>query len=208
MTIEDQRAFIGRLTPILSPSELIKVRLAYYLAKYGHRAQKRREIGPDGQPLRYFEHLRRTALNLIDGLDCRDVDMICAALLHDALEDTEEIDVALIEHAFGPEVARMVRQLSKKPPEGYHERLEACRDWRVLTIKLCGDRLDNLHSLEETPLDFQKRQIGETEKVYLPLLARLLELAPESYRPAIEKVSREIHDIVTEYRRKFQVAQS
>jgi len=88
--IENQETFFARLRSRLTRRKCNKIRNAYYSVKYGHRWQKRKEIGPDGEFLRYLEHLRRVALNLIDGLHCLDVDMICAALLHDAVEDTRD----------------------------------------------------------------------------------------------------------------------
>jgi (p)ppGpp synthase/HD superfamily hydrolase len=147
--------------------------------------------------------LRRVALNLIDGLNCLDVNMICAALLHDAVEDTKELDIDFIEDTFGVEVARLVIQLSKVPAEGYYERLVICRDWRVLAIKLCGDNLDNMRSLWQTDGKFQRKQIGETDQKYLPLFVRLLTLAPEAYRPDIATVQQEMNAIVVGYQRQF-----
>lgn len=201
--IENQESFFARLRSVLPRSEYNKVRKAYYLAKYGHRWQKRKEIGPDGELLRYFEHLRRVTLNLIDGLHCLDVDMLCAGLLHDAVEDTKELDIDFIEDAFGVEVARLVIRLSKVPEAGYHERLVGGRDWRVLAIKLCGDNLDNMRSLGQTDGTFQRKQIAETDEKYLPLFPRLLALAPESYRADIGDVQQEMNAIVVGYKRQF-----
>ncbi len=169
---ENKAAFFARLEPRLAPSDLARVRGAYYLAKYGHRAQVRKELALDGSPLRYFEHVRRVAIILMDEVHIYDPDLIITALLHDALEDTADIDARVIEQFFGTEVARRVRLLTKDPKEGYVDRLLAADEDTVL-VKLC-DRLDNLRSLDGCDEAFQARQIMETRRDYMPLFdARL-----------------------------------
>lgn len=164
---ENKTTFFARLEPRLSPSDLIRVRGAYYMAKYGHRAQVRKETDEAGQPLRYFEHVRRVAIILMDEAKCYDPDLIITCLLHDTLEDTDDIDAPVIEQFFGKNVARRVRLLTKEPKEGYVDRLMSADEETVL-CKAC-DRLDNLRSLHQTPAMFQVRQIKETAEVYLPL---------------------------------------
>ena len=73
----------------------------------------------------------------MDDMKIMDRDMIIAALLHDSLEDTEDLTAELLEHSFGPQVAAMVTLLSKIPKEGYHERLKNCNHWKTLAIKMC-----------------------------------------------------------------------
>lgn len=165
--MEDKAAFFARLRPMLAPSDLTRVRGAYYLAKYGHRAQVRKELGPDGEPLRYFEHVRRVAIILMDEAHVFDPNLVITALLHDAMEDTEDIDGAVIEAFFGPVVARHVRILTKDPKEGYVKRLWAA-DSDTILAKAC-DRLDNLRTLKGTSPEFQAKQLKETRDVYLPL---------------------------------------
>lgn len=165
--IEDKATFFARIEPRLAPSDFVRVRGAYYLAKYGHRGQVRQEPGPDGNPLRYFEHVRRVTLVLLDEAKCFDPDLICAALLHDTIEDCEDIDAHVIEQFFGTRVARVVKLLSKVPVEGYLDRLSTAEPG-VLLVKAC-DRLDNLRSLGPTPPEFQERQKKETREKYLPM---------------------------------------
>ena len=165
--MENKEAFFARLEPRLAPSDLARVRGAYYLAKYGHRAQVRKELDEDGSPLRYFEHVRRVALILMDEGGCFDSDMIIAALLHDALEDTVDIDGLVIEQFFGPEVARRVRILTKEPKEDYVKRLWTA-DGETVLLKLC-DRLDNLRSLPGCDEAFQAKIVKETRELYVPL---------------------------------------
>jgi len=175
---ENMESFFARLEPALSPAEVMDVRLAYILAKHAHRWQTRREVDETGRPRRYFEHLRRAALVLIDEVGLIDRDLVIAALLHDGLEDTRELTPELIEHCFGPTVARLVRRLSKRPKEGYLARL-AISDWQTLAVKAC-DRLDNLRSLDrpEVPPEFRLKQVRETREKYYALFDRLAAAAP------------------------------
>ncbi len=179
--MENKESFYARITPFFSNSEEQKIRLAYYLAKYGHRAQVRKEK-VDDKPVRYFEHVRRVALILMDEAKCMKEEMIIACLLHDSLEDTEDLTPELLEFTFGSDVVSIIKKLSKVPKEGYIERLSMCVDWRTLLIKAC-DRLDNLRSLmiPGTTLEFQKKQIKETREKYLPLCDRLITLTPPEY---------------------------
>jgi GTP diphosphokinase / guanosine-3',5'-bis(diphosphate) 3'-diphosphatase len=180
--MENRGTFFNRLV-FLPEAELMKIQLAYTLAKYFHRAQKRKELDENGKEIRYFEHLRRVALILIDELAVIDTDMICAALLHDSIEDTKDSDLTpqMIEHHFGPEVYTLVRILSKKPKEGYLDRLSNYGDWKAIMIKGC-DRLDNLRSLPACKAEFQKKQIEETKNKYYPLFSRLEGLTPSMYK--------------------------
>ncbi len=195
---EDRKAFFGRLRPFLPPSALHKIELAYYLAKYGHRWQTRRELGPDGEPLRYFEHLRGTALILIDEVGLIDPDLIVACLCHDALEDTRDLTPELMEHCFGPEVAGIVRLLSKKPKRGYVGRL-MLGGWRPLLVKAC-DRLNNLRSLDlpEIKPGFRAKQVRETRHKYFPVFDRLAELAPPEHAAAVRRLCAEIRGLTDE----------
>lgn len=51
--MENKDSFFNRLTGRVTPKELLKVKTAYMLAKYAHRAQLRIER------VRYFEHVKR-----------------------------------------------------------------------------------------------------------------------------------------------------
>lgn len=195
--MENKETFQARIQPYFSPSEQLDIKLAYTLAKFGHRAQLRKEL-IDGKPIRYFEHVRRVAIILMDDLKIMDRDMIIAALLHDSLEDTQDLTAELLEHSFGTNVATMVTRLSKIPKEGYHERLKNCHHWQTLALKMC-DRLDNLRSLmvPGVTLEFQKRQILETKEHYFPLFDQLIQMCPANYRAALISVRDEVRDIVT-----------
>lgn len=157
----------------MPPSDILSVEIAYMMAKHGHRAQVRKELDEHGNPVRYFEHPRRVAIVLMDELDIHEPQMLCAALLHDALEDTKDITAPIIEHLFGKEVVQIVKLLSKEPKEGYYDRLNRFGNWKAWAIK-GSDRLDNLRSLSKTTREFQQRQLDETRKVIYPLMNRLV----------------------------------
>lgn len=197
--IENKETFQARLQPYFSPSIQLDVRLAYTLAKFGHRAQTRKEL-TDGKPTRYFEHVRRVALVLIDEMKIIDRDMIIASLLHDSIEDTQDLTAELIEHCFGNEVVSMVKILSKVPKEGYLERLSNSKNWKALAIKAC-DRLDNLRSLmvPGTSVEFQKRQVLETKEKYFPIFDQLLQLCPPMYMTNITIIRDEIRRLIERY---------
>lgn len=174
---ENRETFFARLEPVLAPSALLDVQLAYTLAKYGHRAQVRKELNEAGDPMRYFEHPRRVAITLVDEVKIIDSDTIIAALLHDGPEDTRDLTPLMIEHCFGPRVARTVKILSKTPKEGYIDRFTSCTMWEPYVVKGC-DRLDNLRSLPGTTHEFRKRQVAETREKYYPLFDRMESLVP------------------------------
>jgi (p)ppGpp synthase/HD superfamily hydrolase len=197
--MENKETFQARLKPWFAPSDQLQIKLAYCLAKFGHRAQTRNEM-VEGKPTRYFEHVRRVALVLMDDVKIMDRDMIIACLLHDSVEDTDDISIELIEHTFGTNVAHMVALLSKAPKEGYKERLKNCHEWKVLLLKFC-DRLDNCRSLmvPGNTIEFQKKQVQETIEEYLPLFEYMQELVPDIYKPQVAKLVKELDRMVHAY---------
>jgi GTP pyrophosphokinase len=143
------------------------------------------EVDASGHPVRYFEHLRRTALILLDELALAEPDLVIAALLHDAVEDTRMLpeEIAMV---FGAEVSRKVLLMSKKPKQGYMKRLIDSGDWRVWTVKGC-DRLDNNRALPQSRPEFRLKQVKETRAQYYPLMDLLCDRAPSDQR---EKAAR------------------
>lgn len=147
----------------------MEVEIAYALAKHAHRWQERKELDSEGHPIRYFEHLRATALVLIDELDVFDHELIITCLMHDSIEDTTDINAPMLEKLFGGNVARMVKMLTKGPKEGYYDRLHRYADANTLVVKTC-DRISNLRTLGGCSPEFQQKQIKETSEVLLPIL--------------------------------------
>ena len=197
--LENKITFQARIQPYFSPSDQLDVKLAYCLAKFGHRAQVRKEL-VKGKPTRYFEHVRRVSIVLMDEMKIIDRDMIIAALLHDSIEDCADLSAELLEHSFGNDVITMIKLLSKIPKEGYIERLSNCKNWKVLAIKAC-DRLDNLRSLmiDGVSPEFQKKQVLETKEKYFPVFDQLIQICPEFHVSNISGIRDEIRRLIERY---------
>ena len=180
---------------------------AYNYAKEKHGDQLRKS----GEP--YIIHPLQVAYILADlGLDEA---TICAALLHDVVEDTDTTHEDLVRD-FGEEIAEMVAGVTKlgelKYPISTEERqvenyrkmfLAMGKDIRVIIIKL-ADRLHNLRTLKYLRRDRQIANAKETMELYAPLANRLgiyslkweLEdlafkyLYPEDYRELVEGINK------------------
>jgi GTP pyrophosphokinase len=112
-----------------------------------------------------------------------DASSVCAALLHDVVEDCEA-SIPDIETVFGEEVAFLVDGVTKlgkvnfasredRQAESFRKMLVAmARDIRVLLVKL-ADRLDNMRTLEHMSEAAQERIARETLEIYAPLAGRL-----------------------------------
>ncbi len=180
MLLENRESFFKRVTPFFAPSVLMDIEVAYTLAKFSHRSQTRTEKDAEGKPMRYFEHVRRVALVLIDEGKIINREMILAGLLHDGMEDTRDLTPEMIEHCFGADTVSIVKTLSKVPKEGYLDRFFQCTDWRPYILKAC-DRLDNLRSLGDSKEEFRIRQVTETREKYYPLFEKMVRLTPPEY---------------------------
>src|SRR5271168_2285767 len=151
------------------------VRRAYEIASERHRAQLR----SSGEP--YLTHLLEVAHILADMR--LDATTLTAALLHDAIEDTE-YPVSRIEERFGPEVAHLVEGVTKigrlnmmapetRQAENVRKMLLAMvHDVRVVLVKL-ADRLHNMRTLEYLEPARQQRIARETMDIYAPIAHRL-----------------------------------
>jgi GTP pyrophosphokinase len=112
-----------------------------------------------------------------------DASSVCAALLHDVVEDCDA-EVDDIETVFGDEVAFLVDGVTKlgkvnfasredRQAESFRKMLVAmARDIRVLLVKL-ADRLDNMRTLDHMSPASQERIARETLEIYAPLAGRL-----------------------------------
>lgn len=179
---------------------------AYNYAKSSHGDQLRKS----GEP--YIIHPVQVAYTLAE-LELDDA-TICAALLHDVVEDTVITHQNLIDE-FGLEIAEMVDGVTKLSKLNYEsveeEQVENYRkmflamgkDIRVIMIKL-ADRLHNMRTLKYLSRDRQIANAKETMDLYAPLANRLgiyslkweLEdlgfkyLYPEDYREIVEGIDR------------------
>lgn len=166
-------------------SNVQKIRYAYFLAEKAHRGQTR----TSGEA--YIHHPLAVARILVD-LNMDD-DVVCAALLHDVLEDTHELTPEDIQRDFGKDVLAMVEGVTKltfkhqgdlnprqkraaettRTAESLRKMLLAmAEDFRVMVIKL-ADRLHNMQTLDCLSPEKKARIASETLDVYAPLAARL-----------------------------------
>jgi GTP pyrophosphokinase len=151
------------------------IRRAYEIATERHHDQFR----SSGEP--YLSHLLEVAHILADMR--LDATTLTAAILHDAIEDTE-YPVSRIEERFGAEVAHLVEGVTKigrlkmlapeaRQAESVRKMLLAMvNDVRVVLVKL-ADRLHNMRTLEYLDSDRQHKIARETLDIYAPIALRL-----------------------------------
>lgn len=149
---------------------------AFQFAKKAHHGIRRRS----GEP--YILHPIAVAkiVNQEIGLGSKS---ICAALLHDVVEDTD-YTVEDIEQHFGPKIAQLVAGLTKisggifgdkasvQAENFRHLLLTMSEDIRVVLIKM-ADRLHNMRTLGSMAPNKQFKIAGETLYIYAPLAHRL-----------------------------------
>ncbi len=181
MTNPQVHTDITRLLEILRATgkkyDVEKINAAFEYAKALHCGQFR----VSGEE--YISHPVAVA-EIVAGLEL-DTDSICAALLHDTVEDcAEKTDLREIEKKFGKDVALLVDGLTKivmlqveDKEEAHIENLRKMllamsRDVRVIFIKLC-DRLHNMRTLGVKPDNKRRLTALETMHVYAPLAHRL-----------------------------------
>ena len=151
------------------------INTAYEMARSAHANQNR----SSGEL--YINHPIAVARIVADiGLD--EVSIV-AALLHDAVEDTE-ITISDVESNFGSEVSAIVDGVTKLERLQFDSKeaqqaatmrkmlVAMARDLRVLMIKL-ADRLHNMRTIAAVPYEKQQRVAQETLDIYAPLAHRL-----------------------------------
>jgi GTP pyrophosphokinase len=149
------------------------VERAYDVAAHHHRDQKRKSGDP------YITHPLAVSTILAElGMN---TETLCAALLHDTVEDTT-YTLDQLRTDFGDVIAALVDGVTKLDKVKYGEAAEAetvrkmvvamSRDIRVLVIKL-ADRLHNMRTLRYLPRHKQERKARETLEIFAPLAHRL-----------------------------------
>ncbi len=215
------RARLGRIgraqsgDPVLEPlfkvvrathpkADLTSIEKAYHLAELHHRGQTRNSGDP------YITH-PLAVTNILAELGMTPA-VLCAAFLHDTVEDTS-YTLAQLTADFGEEVALLVDGVTKLDKVKYGDAAKAetirkmvvamSRDIRVLVIKL-ADRLHNMRTLRFVRIDKQERIANETLQIYAPLAHRLgmntlkWELEDLSFATLHPKVYDEIVRLVAE----------
>ena len=170
-----------------------KITKAYEMARSLHEGQFRKS----GEP--YICHPVSVAEIVVSlGLD---TDSVCAALLHDTVEDcSDKVDLPKLKKEFGEQVAEMVDGLTKLIRLQFHNKedeqmenirkmlLAMTKDVRVIFIKL-ADRLHNMRTLNGQP-EAKRRLIAlETMHVYAPLAHRL----------GMQRIKQELENLAMSY---------
>ena len=189
------QAFDRLLESYLTSKHRRKVEIitkAFNFAKQAHKGVKRRS----GEP--YIMHPIAVAQ-----IACSEIGLgstsICAALLHDVVEDTD-YTVEDIENLFGPKVAQIVDGLTKISGGIFGDRASAQAenfkkllltmndDIRVILIKI-ADRLHNMRTLGSMLPNKQYKIAGETLYIYAPIANRL----------GLNKIKTELEDLSFKY---------
>jgi GTP diphosphokinase / guanosine-3',5'-bis(diphosphate) 3'-diphosphatase len=174
----------GGVNPVLEPltktvrathpkADIRLLERAYEVAAHCHADQKRKSGDP------YITHPLAVSTILAElGMN---TETICAALLHDTVEDTP-YTLTELRREFGEDVAALVDGVTKLDKVKYGEAAEAetvrkmvvamSRDIRVLVIKL-ADRLHNMRTLRYLPREKQERKSREVLEIFAPLAHRL-----------------------------------
>lgn len=188
---------ISKILAVVENSEknydIDKIKKAYLYAKKLHEGQTR----VSGEP--YITHPVAVA-EIVTGLGL-DTDSICAAFLHDVIEDcSDRTNIDEIKKLFGEEVAMLVEGLTKMKPINVEDKEEAnmenirkmllamSKDIRVIFIKLC-DRLHNMRTLGVKKDEKRRLTALETMHVYAALAHRL----------GMQKMKQELENLALSY---------
>jgi GTP pyrophosphokinase len=154
-------------------ADVAPIEKAYRIAEHYHRGQARLSGDP------YITHpLAVTSILAELGMD---PPTLCAALLHDTVEDTP-YTLSQLTQDFGDDVALLVDGVTKLDKVKYGDSAQAetirkmivamSKDIRVLVIKL-ADRLHNMRTVRFLRQEKQERMASETLEIYAPLAHRL-----------------------------------
>jgi GTP diphosphokinase / guanosine-3',5'-bis(diphosphate) 3'-diphosphatase len=180
---EDDRALLGDLLAVIAEHSVEgsrqvdaeAVERAFAFACERH-ADQRRRTGED-----FITHPVEVA-KICAGLRL-DTETLCAALLHDTVEDTSA-SLAEVDELFGESISQLVDGVTKltgitfqsrdeSQAENYRKMMVAmATDLRVILIKL-ADRLHNMRTLSGLPKQKQIEKARETLEIYAPLAHRL-----------------------------------
>lgn len=182
---------LEQIKNLYSEEECKLITKAFYFAKNAHEGQKR----ASGEE--YFIHPCAVSKILFDlGMD---YSTICAAFLHDTIEDTS-VSEGDISREFGGEILTLVQGVTKLEKIEFKSKKEEqaenfkkifvsmANDIRVIIIKL-ADRLHNMRSLNFLSKTRQLAMANETLDIYAPLAGRL----------GISNIKCELEDLCLKY---------
>ncbi len=218
-TITSQKKAIELLYSLLEMTSNVERAIAFAIE--AHKNQKRRS----GEPYVVHPLLVSCIVAYFGG----DEVMVCAALLHDVVEDTE-YTLEEVRKSYGDDVASLVDGLTKivairaeeLPASHSNEKLvvaalsfrkmliTSVKDVRVLVVKLC-DRLHNMLTLEALSPNKQRRISEETLVVYAPIAHRLgistlkNELEDRSFYYIFPEEYRKIKDYFLNHKQAIQL---
>ena len=188
-------AFQGLVSSYLASKHRKKVDIitrAFNFAKHAHKGVRRNS----GEP--YILHPIAVARIVCEEIGLGSTS-ICAALLHDVVEDTE-YTVEDISNLFGPKIAQIVDGLTKISGGIFGDKASAqtenfkkllltmSEDIRVILIKI-ADRLHNMRTLEHMAPNKQYKIAGETLYIYAPI----------AYRLGLNKIKMELENLSFKY---------
>ena len=188
-------AFQGMLSTYLASKHRKKVDIitrAFNFAKHAHKGVRRNS----GEP--YIMHPIAVARIVSEEIGLGSTS-ICAALLHDVVEDTE-YTVEDIANLFGPKIAQIVDGLTKIAGGIFGDKASAqtenfkkllltmSEDIRVILIKI-ADRLHNMRTLQHMAPNKQYKIAGETLYIYAPI----------AYRLGLSKIKVELENLSFKY---------
>ena len=176
---------------ITDKNEIDRIKKAFDFASLKHKGQFRKS----GEE--YIYHPLNVAIILTKIY--ADTDTLCAALLHDVVEDCD-VELSEIEDEFGKEIAFLVDGVTKLSRINFSTETEylieyykkiivgMSEDVRVIIIKL-ADRVHNMRTLWAIPPDRQKAKAKETIEILAPIANHL----------GIHKIKSELEDLSLRY---------
>lgn len=165
----------------------------------------------------YYYHLVDATQELIN-MGVTDEITLTACILHDSIEDVDDINYEGVKSLFGKEVADTVLGVTKDPNINYKkgENLKAYLDAMLPYVRMClvktADRMHNFSTLKDATPEKELRQALETEEFFLPFFkecrkrypeyARFFHSAKTTIMPHLIKIKQH-HSFVAEHNRQI-----
>jgi RelA/SpoT family (p)ppGpp synthetase len=173
---EDLNVLLTNCIKYIENVDLERITKAFYFCVDAHQGVFRSSGAP------YYTHPLKVAISLLKDFSVNDNNCVIAALLHDIVEDVDNINIELISQKFGNDIAHVVDGVTKIKGSTTREMDKAgtygklflylVKDVRVILIKL-ADRLDNMSSLIHLRKEKQVAIAHETLNFYTPFAQRL-----------------------------------